>query len=86
MKSMSDRGWYLYDRYTHQLMSFPHFRGSWRYGFATKENCRNWYLRYSDASIINEVNNYLHILDPLQSAIGEGMTRRDHSDVSNQVR
>jgi vacuolar-type H+-ATPase subunit B/Vma2 len=43
-------------------------------------------LRYSDASIINEVNNYLHILDPLQSAIGEGMTRRDHSDVSNQVR
>jgi|APAra0007618257_1042622.scaffolds.fasta_scaffold00229_13 vacuolar-type H+-ATPase subunit B/Vma2 len=22
----------------------------------------------------------------LQSAIGEGMTRRDHSDVSNQVR
>ena len=27
----------------------------------------------------------LSIIDYLQSAIGEGMTRKDHSDVSNQV-
>lgn len=25
-------------------------------------------------------------MNDLQSAIGEGMTRRDHSDVSNQVK
>uniref|UniRef100_A0A453F8V1 ATP synthase A/B type C-terminal domain-containing protein n=1 Tax=Aegilops tauschii subsp. strangulata TaxID=200361 RepID=A0A453F8V1_AEGTS len=43
------------------------------------------HLSYSDTSIISEVHNCLPILDLLQSAIGEGMTRRDHSDVSNQL-
>jgi len=30
------------------------------------------------------MNNYIMVIY-FQSAIGEGMTRRDHSDVSNQV-
>lgn len=37
-----------------------------------------WGVKYNDGATIAAWN-------VLQSAIGEGMTRRDHSDVSNQV-
>ena len=54
--------------------------------FSTDEGTAHNYLNlwYLVFLILELLENYVLIFY-LQSAIGEGMTRRDHSDVSNQV-